>query len=79
MNSLFIGMLSAFLGLVFADIRVLPAGLVPVIVMVVSAVLMGAMGLLIQKQKIAWLTNYALPISMLLSMAAAIPISYWLS
>jgi hypothetical protein len=79
MNSLFIGLVSAFLGLVFADIRVMPSGLIPVFVAGVSALLMTGMGLLIRKGKMAWLETYALPVSMLVSMGLAIPISTWLS
>jgi hypothetical protein len=79
MNALFIGMVSAFLGLVFADIRELPRGLIPIFVTIVSAAVMIAAGTLIKKRKVAWLENYALPISMLAAMAAAIPITQLLA
>jgi hypothetical protein len=79
MTSLFIGMLSAFMGTVFADVRTFPTGLIPVAVMAVSIAVMGLLGLLRKKGGIAWLENYALPISMLTAMAAAIPITAWLA
>jgi len=45
---------------------------------VVSAVVMVACGLLMKKPKFAWLGDYALPISLILGMASAIPITAWL-
>ena len=72
MDALFLGMISAFLGLVFAPLTSgTPQGFLPLIVMLVSLVLMLIMGALIKIKKITWLQNYALPISMLGSMAAA--------
>ncbi len=55
------------------------SGLIPVCVMGVSAVVMVICGLLMRKPKLKWLSEYALPISLVLGMAAAIPISAWLS
>ena len=55
------------------------SGLIPVCVMLVSAVVMIICGLLMKKPKLKWLSEYALPISLILGMAAAIPISAWLS
>lgn len=104
-NSLFIGMISAFLGFVFCDVYRLwtpearyvtetviengeevkkqvavsaTSGLIPVCVMVVSALIMVACGLLMRKPKLKWLSEYALPISLVLGMAAAIPLTAWL-
>ena len=108
-NSLFIGMISAFLGFVFCDVSRLwmanangqvagtvtevldngekvtktvfysaTSGLVPVCVMAVSALVMIVCGLLMRKPKLKWLSEYALPISLIVGMAAAIPISAWL-
>ena len=54
------------------------SGLVPVCVMLVSAVTMIICGLLMRKPKLKWLSEYALPISLVLGMAAAIPITGWL-
>lgn len=54
------------------------SGLVPVLVMLVSALVMVACGLLMKKPKLKWLSEYALPISLVVGMAAAIPITAWL-
>ena len=54
------------------------SGLVPVLVMVVSALIMAICGLLMKKLKWKWLSDYALPISMVLGMAAALPLTSWL-
>jgi len=53
-------------------------GLIPVCVMLVSAVTMVICGLLMKKPKLKWLSEYALPISLVAGMAAAIPITAWL-
>ena len=104
-NSLFIGMIAAFLGYVFCDVNQLwtadengliaktvtqvvdgqqmevtkyfpkTTGLVPVCVMAVSAVTMLICGLLMRVRKLKWLSEYALPISLIVGMAAAIPIT----
>ncbi len=71
MDAMFLGMISAFLGMVFADIRTGLAGWIPVFVLLFSALLMGVMGLLIKKCNIKWLENYALPITMLGAMIFA--------
>jgi hypothetical protein len=104
-NSLFIGMISAFLGFVFCNVYMLwtPSarfiketivengvevekqtavsatyGLIPVCVMAVSALVMLICGLLMRKPKLKWLGEYALPISLVAGMAAAIPLTAWL-
>ena len=85
-NAMFIGMISAFLGFVFCDFSRLwipgdyspTSGLIPVCVLVVAAVVMVICGLLMKKPKFAWLGDYALPISLILGMASAIPITAWL-
>lgn len=71
MTAMFLGMISAFLGMVFADIRSGLAGWIPIFVLLFSAVLMGICGLLIKKCNMKWLENYALPISMLGAMVFA--------
>lgn len=75
-NAMFLGMISAFLGYVFCDVTYvadgLYQGLTPVCVMAVSAVVMAICGLLATKCKIRWLTDYALPISLICGMASAI-------
>ena len=85
-NAMFIGMIAAFLGFVFCDVSRLwvpgeytpTSGLVPVCVMIVSALVMVACGLLMRKPRLKWLNDYALPISLVLGMASAIPITAWL-
>ena len=86
-NAMFIGMISAFLGYVFCDISRLWApvegysptsGLVPVCTMASSALVMVVLGLLMRKPRLKWLGDYALPISLVLGMVAAIPITAWL-
>ena len=54
------------------------SGLIPVCVMAVSALVMVVCGLLMRLPKMKWLSEYALPISLVLGMAAAIPITGWL-
>lgn len=71
MTSLFLGMISAFLGMVFADVRSGLSGWIPVFVLVVSAALMGIIGLLIKKCNLKWLETYALAISMVGAMVFA--------
>jgi uncharacterized membrane protein YhdT len=108
--SMFVGMISAFVGFVFCDVSRLwsgdenglvtvtktvvengvkqevtevfstTSGLIPVCVMAVSAVVMAIVGLLATKfKKIHWISDYALPVSLLAGMACAIPITAWLS
>lgn len=82
-NAMFLGMISAFLGYVFCDVSLAFkgdfTGLIPVCVMFVSAVVMAVLGLLATKLKVRWLTDYALPISLICGMAFAIPVTGWLS
>lgn len=102
-DSMFMGMISAFLGFVFCDITNLfisneafskiaekfakdndgavltrTASLIPVLVFFTSAVVMAILGILSKKTKARWLTDYALPISLLVGMAVAIPVTAWL-
>ncbi len=55
------------------------SGLIPVCVMAVSALVMVICGLLMRKPKLKWLSEYALPISLILGMASAIPLTGWLN
>ena len=75
MASLFLGMISAFLGMVFADIRQGLEGWIPIFVLLVSAVLMAVCGLLIKKLGWKWLETYAMTISMLGAMLFAMAIT----
>lgn len=74
-TSLFLGMIAAFSGMVFADIRKGLTGWIPVFVLACSAGIMMFCGLLIKKCKWNWLENYALPISMLCAMVFAMIIT----
>ena len=82
-SSMFIGMISAFVGYVFCDFGTVfkgeTWGLIPVCVMAVSALLMTAVGLLARKKGLGFLNDYALPISLIGGMASAIPITAWLA
>ena len=75
LSGLFLGMISAFLGLVFADVHKGLTGWIPVFVMFCSAVLMILCGLAQKLFKIKWIEDYALPISLLGGMALSIPIT----
>ena len=80
--SMFIGMISAFVGYVFCDFSVVfhgdMSGLIPPLVMAVSAAVMCLAGLAVKKLKWPWISDYALPISLIVGMASAIPITAWL-
>lgn len=76
--ALFMGMISAFMGLIFCNINVGLSGWIPVFVMLVSAVCMALFGLLIKVTKWNWINDYALPVCMLVGMLSAIPITNWI-
>lgn len=75
MTSLFLGMISAFLGMVFTDVRNGLAGWIPIFVLLFSALMMGICGVLIKVCKMKWLETYALSISMILAMVFAVIIT----
>ncbi len=75
MDALFIGMISAFLGMIFAHTREGLKGFIPVILMLISSLTMIICGICVKKFKMAWLENYALPISMFVTMGLSIPIT----
>lgn len=82
-NAMFIGMISAFLGFVFCDFASVfkgeTYGLVPVLVMFASAITMALCGILVKKVKwLSWLSDYALPIAMIVGMVVAVPLTAWL-
>lgn len=80
--SMFIGMIAAFLGFVFCDFGTVfkgeTYGLIPVLVMLVSALAMVLAGALVKLTKKRWISDYALPVSLVIGMASAIPITAWL-
>jgi hypothetical protein len=81
-NSLFIGMISAFLGFVFCDFAAVFTGgtwaLVPPLVMLSSAIMMVLCGVLKKVTNWRWISDYALPVSMVFGMVMAIPLTNWL-
>ena len=81
-NAMFLGMISAFLGYVFCDVSLVfsgdTSGLIPVCVMLVSAVVMAVFGGLSKVLKARWMEDYALPLSLVAGMASAIPFTTWL-
>ena len=77
-------MISAFVGFIFCDFSGVfkgeTKGLIPIFVMFVSAIVMCLSGILVKKfKKVHWIADYALPLSLVLGMASAIPITNWLS
>ena len=82
-NAMFIGMIAAFVGFVFCDVSSVFSGslkgLIPVCVMAVSALVMCIAGLLMKKFKAQWISDYALPLSLVIGMASAIPFTAWMA
>ena len=80
--ALFLGMISAFLGYVFDDFTSVfhgdTSGLIPPLVMLCSALTMGICALAMKKLHWRWMNDYALPISLLIGMLSAIPITAWI-
>lgn len=72
MTAIFLGMISAFLGVVFATVTEGIRGWIPVFVLVFSAGVMTVCGLVIKKYKFKWLEDYALPFSIIGGMAFAV-------
>jgi len=71
MDAMFLGMISAFLGMVFSGVNAGLKGMIPIFVLISSALIMGVIGLLIKKCHMKWLETYALAISMVGAMAFA--------
>lgn len=74
-TALFVGLISVFLGAVFKDVTTGLIGWVPVFVMLISAAITLIFGILLKLTKWRWLSDFALPVSMLVAMALAIPIT----
>ena len=74
-TAMFLGMISAFLGMVFSKLREGLPGFIPLFVLLCSAILMGICGILIKKFKMKGLENYALSISMIGAMIFAVIIT----
>ncbi len=75
MTAMFLGMISAFLGMVFADVRSGMKGFIPIFVLLVSAAIMGICGILIKKFQMKRLVTYELSISMIGAMLFAVLIT----
>ena len=75
MTSLFLGMISAFLGMVFTDVRNGLSGWIPIFVLLFSALMMGICGILIKVCRMKWLETYAMSISMIAAMIFAVIIT----
>jgi hypothetical protein len=79
MDALFLGMISAFVGYVFApktaQDNTTYISFLAILVFVFSAIFIMVFGVFIKKYKWEWLRNYALPLSMVLAMALAIVFS----
>ncbi|MPM98310.1 hypothetical protein SDC9_145495 [bioreactor metagenome] len=75
MNAIFLGMIASFLGYGIAGNTsngVVYGSIVSILCLLTSAAVMLIMAYLIKVKKIAWLENFALPISMLVAMGMAI-------
>ena len=75
MTALFLGMISAFLGMIFATISEGLRGWIPCFVMIASALIMCVCAVFVKLLHWKWMEDYALPISMLGGMALSIPIT----
>ncbi len=75
MDALFLGMISAFLGMIFSGVGDGLVGWVPVFVMLSSSLIMVVCGFFVKKYDVKWLRDFAMPISMIGSMFLAIPIT----
>lgn len=77
-SSLFLGMISAFIGYVFSDFSTVFkgdfSGMIPVLVFIVSSLVMAICGVIYKKKPTwHWIQDYALPLSLIIGMISAIP------
>ena len=75
MTALFLGMISAFLGMIFATVSEGLRGWIPCFVMIASALIMCVCAVFVKLLHWKWMEDYALSISMLGGMALSIPIT----
>lgn len=78
-NALFYGLIATFVGQGLSGVTVSSQGRVKALVLLISTLIMCLCGFLRGKFKWNWINDYALPICMVLAMAAAIPLSIWLA
>ena len=74
-TGLFLGMISAFRGMIFATVSEGLRGWIPCFVMIASALIMCVCAVFVKLLHWKWMEDYALPISMLGGMALSIPIT----
>lgn len=73
--SMFVGMISAFLGLVFSKVSTGWSGWLPVFVMLVSVITMAICDFLVNKKGFKWLKSYSLTISIVVGLVFAFFVS----
>ena len=73
-NAMFIGLICAFIGVAFADLR--KGSVVSLVVIVVSALFMALFTWLVKRKKMQWLESFSLSFAMVLGMASAILLTY---
>ena len=78
-NALFYGLIATFVGQGLSGVTVNSEGRVKALVLLVSCLVMCLCGFLRGKFKWKWINDYAIPICMILSMIAAIPLSILLA
>ena len=75
LNTITYGMISAFLGMIFATVSEGLRGWIPCFIMIASALIMCVCAVFVKILHWKWMEDYALPISMLGGMALSIPIT----
>jgi hypothetical protein len=74
-DSLFMGMICTFLGNPVLALRAdVSTGWIQVVVMIIAAIVMALIGLLVSRRKLSFLEGFALPVSMICGMTAAVVI-----
>jgi len=74
-NALFLGMISSFLGYAISGSEsngIIYGSIISILTLVTSAIVMICCGLLINKKKIKWLENFAVPFSMIIAMIMSV-------
>ncbi len=77
-TAIFMGLIATFVGVGLAGVTEGGEGIVTALVLCLSAVIMLLCGAAKKKLGWSWMNDYALPICMIASMAAAIPLTAWL-
>jgi len=78
-NALFYGLIATFVGQALSGVTLSSDGVVTALVLLTSAIVMALCGALKKAFGWKWINDYALPLCMVIAMAAAIPITAWLS